>query len=165
MEPGEESLDLPTSPVTPQLATVLSDVAASTPVGRDELHASLLPESFVELVAVVGFVADEAVGELVDETLVERFFEELDLVGRSACDADGERKTSAVCSCHDLGPLPALRFPDAGPPFFAPLKEASTKPSFKSNPPRSLRSVASARSTVWKVPFSLQRWNQRWQVW
>jgi hypothetical protein len=86
-------------------------------------------------------------------------------VGRSACDADGERKTSAVCSCHDLGPLPALRFPDAGPPFFAPLKEASTKPSFRSNPPRSLRSIASARSTVRKVPFSLQRWNQRWHVW
>jgi len=123
-----------------------------------------VPQSLVELVCVIGFVPDESLGELVDEALVEGALDELRLVGRSACRANGERKTSAVCSCQDLRPLAALGLPDAGPPFFAEAKNASTKPSSKSNPPRSLRSFARARRTARKVPSFTQPWNQRWTV-
>jgi hypothetical protein len=57
-------------------------------------------------------------------------------VGRSACDANGDRKTSAVCNCHDLGPLPALGLSDAAPPFLAPAKVPSMNASLRSIFPR-----------------------------
>ncbi len=95
----------------------------------DELHASLVPQPLVEFVAVVGLVSDEPLGQFVQEAVVERGLKDFDLVGRSARDANGERKTSAVDSCHDLRPLAPLGFSDTGPPFFAPEKDASTKPS------------------------------------
>jgi IS5 family transposase len=41
---------------------------------------------------------------------------------RSARDPSGDRKTVAVCDCHDLGALAALGFPNARAPFLAPLK-------------------------------------------
>jgi hypothetical protein len=157
VEPGEKSFHLPSALVAPQLAPVLRGLALAAPTVRgNQLHAALVPESLVEFVAVVGLVSDEALGEFIEEGFVERSLEDFDLVGRSARDANGDRKTSAVDSCHDLGPLPALRLSDAEPPFFAPEKDASTKPSSKSKPPRSFRSRASSRSTLRKVPSFTQ---------
>ena len=43
VEPGEESLDSPTAAVTAQFATVLSVLAASVLVGRDESNAVFSP--------------------------------------------------------------------------------------------------------------------------
>jgi hypothetical protein len=63
---------------------------------------------------------------------------------RSTCDPCGDRKTRAVCNCHDLGPLPTLRLPDARAPFLAPAKVPSMKASVISMPPRSYRSRARA---------------------
>jgi hypothetical protein len=55
---------------------------------------------------------------------------------RSTCNPTGDRKTRAVCDCHDLGPLPPLGFADAEPPFLAPAKVPSMKASRMSMPPR-----------------------------
>jgi hypothetical protein len=46
--------------------------------------------------------------------------DEGDVVSRTICDANGERKTSAVCERHDLGRIAGAALTDAGPPFFAP---------------------------------------------
>jgi hypothetical protein len=86
-------------------------------------------------------------------------------VRRCTCDMYGDRKTSAVCNCHDLSPLAALRFPDAGPPFLAPTKVPSMKPSRRSMPPRSRRSLASAARIVSNVSSATHSWNLRWHVW
>jgi hypothetical protein len=56
---------------------------------------------------------------------------------RSTRDPCGDRKTMAVCDCHDLGPLAALRLPDGGAPFLAPAKVPSMKASLMSMAPRS----------------------------
>jgi hypothetical protein len=56
---------------------------------------------------------------------------------RSTCNPDGDRKTSAVCNGHDLGPLATLGFPDGRAPFLAPAKVPSMKASVMSIPPRS----------------------------
>jgi hypothetical protein len=86
-------------------------------------------------------------------------------VGRSAFNAHGDRKTRAVCNCHDLGPLTALGRPDAEPPFLAPTKEPSTKHSLTSIPPLSLRSAAIACRMLRSVPSFDHCWKRRWQVW
>jgi len=156
LNPGEKPLHLPAAAISTQLTFILSLRLAPSTVRGNQLHSPLVPQSLVEFVSVIGLVADEPLGKLVDEALVERSFEELGFVGRSACRANGERKTRAVCSCHDLRPFAPLRFPDAGPPFFADAKYASTKPSSRSNPPRSLRSRAKARRAARKVPSLIQ---------
>lgn len=90
---------------------------ATPTVWGDELHGSLVPQPLVEFVAVVGLVSDEPLGQLVQEAVIERDLEDFDLVGRSARDANGDKKTTAVDSCHDLRPLVPLGFSDAGLPF------------------------------------------------
>jgi hypothetical protein len=84
---------------------------------------------------------------------------------RSTRDPDGDRKTSAVCNCHDLGPLPALGLPDGRAPFLAPAKVPSMKASVRSSFPRSRKSSASARRTRSMVPSFDHSWNRRWHVW
>jgi hypothetical protein len=46
--------------------------------------------------------------------------DERDFAGACTCDSNGERKTTAVCDCHDLGPLAFAGGADAEAPFFAP---------------------------------------------
>jgi hypothetical protein len=77
----------------------------------------------------------------------------------------GDRKTSAVCDCHDLGPLAPLGFPDTEPPFLAGTKVPSTKASDRSMPPRLSRSSAKVSRIFSIVPSRTHRWNLRWQVW
>jgi len=64
MHPCKKPLHFPAPAVAPQLATVLR-LAASPPVGRNHLDVVLFGEPFVELVRVVGFVADEPGREFV----------------------------------------------------------------------------------------------------
>src|ERR1051325_508748 len=162
LQPGEQPLDFPASPVAPQWPSVLRLVPV-LPIWRNHLDPSL-GELLVERVRVVGLVANELLGIGVEEAGVEGFFDERGLVRRSTLDADGERKTSAVCHCHDLGPLAALGLPDMRPPFLAGAKVPSMKHSERSKPPRSSRSLASASSTRRKTPAWTHCWKRRWQV-
>ena len=93
-------------------------------------------EGIVETVAVIGGVADEARGVVAEETGVQGLCDELRFVRRGRGDGNGERKTSAVCNGHDLGPFAALGFPDVEPFFLALAKEPSMKVSLRSKPPR-----------------------------
>lgn len=144
VQPGEEALDLPSADVTLQRASVLRDVSSIRAVRRDHLDSPILPETLVELVTVVGFVADHPVDRIGNECVVESLFDERDLVRRSTCDANGDWKTMRVCDRHDLGSLAPLRLPDGSAPFLAPEKEPSMYVSERSIPPRSWRSLANA---------------------
>jgi hypothetical protein len=62
--------------------------------------------------------------------------DELRFVRRRRGNGNGERKTSAVCNRHDLGPFASLGFPDMAPFFLALAKEPSMNVSLRSNPPR-----------------------------
>ncbi len=78
---------------------------------------------------------------------------------------NGDRKTIAVCHCHDLGPFPTFRRSNVWTPFFAPAKVASIKHSDKSILPLLRRSSANAFNSVSMTPSATHFWNQRWQVW
>jgi hypothetical protein len=153
-EPREETLDLPAATVSTQGSTVLSRALSVRAVWRDELDSALLHQPTIQCVAVVSLVADQPLGLFVDQHLVQRLLDQRYFVGRSACDPKGERKTSAVCDCHDLGPLSFLRFPDARPPFLAPAKEPSMNVSLRSKPPLSLKS----RANAWRSRSSVPSW-------
>lgn len=78
---------------------------------------------------------------------------------------NGDRKTIAVCHCHDLGPFPTTRRSNVWTPFFAPAKVASIKHSERSILPLLRRSSAKAFRRVSMTPSETHFWNQRWQVW
>jgi hypothetical protein len=88
-----------------------------------------------------------------------------DFMRRSILRVDGERKTRAVCHCHELRTLAPLGLSHFAAPFFAVMNVPSIKHSDKSNSPRVRRSSAKVSSTRLSVPSLTQCWNRRWQVW
>jgi len=137
LEPGEQAFDLPSAPVSTQESAILGLPFAGGQVRGDEFDPALLAQALVQAVAVVGLVSDQTVGGVLEEAVVDRLLDEGDLMWRSTGNPTGDRKTSAVCNCHDLGPLPALRLSDARAPVLAPAKVPSMKASVMSSPPRS----------------------------
>jgi hypothetical protein len=144
LEPSKETLDLPASPISAEGAPVLGEVFAILSIRCNQLDPPLLRETRVELVAIVRLVADESFGELGEEATIKGAIYERNFMRRSTLDADGDRKTRTVCNGHDLGPLAALGFPDATPPFLALTNVPSMNASLKSSWPRSRKSLASA---------------------
>ena len=84
---------------------------------------------------------------------------------RSTSNGYGDRKTSAICHCHELCTLAPLGFSHPCAPFLAMTKVPSIKHSVKSNSPRSFTSCTSCLRIVSKVPVWTHSWKRRWQVW
>ena len=164
VHPGEESLHLPPSSVAAQLASVLG-FASAPPVGRDQLDSILLGQFRVERIRVVGFVADQPGGELVEETAGQNLLHKLALGWRSALDRYGERKTVTSGDSDDLGALTATGGADGEAPFLALAKVASTNASSSFSCPRSCKCRASNFKASSSLPLRTHCWNLRWQVW
>ena len=162
VKPSEESLDFPAATVTAQLATILSVLpAAIVLVRRDEPDAVCLQQALVQRIAVVGAVADHALGFGSREALFDSGFDEFRFMRRSAGHAAGDRKTMAVCDRHDFAAFAAASWADSSAPFFAELKLASMKVSDKSILPRSRKSSARVCSTWVSNPERCQDWKRR----
>src|ERR1700742_197796 len=164
-QPGKEAFDLPALAIAAQRTTILSGHPPIDFVGRNQLHAVLLPELFVHSIAVIRLVTDQAFGDFRHDPRLQGGGPQLHFSRRSAFCPQGERKTMAVCNAHDLGALAALGFPNLSPPFLAGTKVPSTKHSFKSNPPASLRCWASVSSRCSITPDFTQFWKRRCAVW
>jgi len=67
VHPGKQAFHLPTAAIAAQ-RTSIQGSAAGAPIGRNHLDAVFRFELLVEPVGVTGFVADEAGGQLVEET-------------------------------------------------------------------------------------------------
>ena len=77
----------------------------------------------------------------------------------------GDRKTRAVCHCHDLCTFAPLGFSHPLAPFFAMTKVPSMKHSVKSRSPRSCISCTNVRRITSNVPERTHSWKRRWHVW
>src|SRR5579872_7174136 len=104
VHPSEEPLHLPALSVAAELAAILTS-APVAPIGRDHLDVVFLAERAVERVRVVGLVADEPGGELVEEASCQNVLHKLALGRRSAVDRYGERKTVTSGDSDDLRAL------------------------------------------------------------
>src|ERR1044071_6622 len=165
LQPGKQPLDLPASLVPTQAAPVLRRRLFAVRLMRgNQLHL-LLSQLFVQWVRVVSLIADQSLRRVVGEPLDQSSSDKGDLMRRSILRVDGERKTSAVCHCHELRTLAPLGLSDFAAPFFAVMNVPSIKHSDKSNSPRVRRSSASVSSTLRSVPSLTHCWNLRWQVW
>jgi len=166
LQPGEKPFDFPAAFIPPQLPSVLSfwlrPVAA---MWRDQLNAVLFQKIIIELVTVIGFVANEFFRLSGNEKAVKCRFRQRHFMRRSTCKAGGDRKTGSVRNCHDPAPFAPFCPPDCIAPFFAETKLPSMNASRRSMPPRSCKSTANSSTMRRNTPAFLQCWNRRWQVW
>ncbi len=82
LKPREESLDPPATPHPTKRTAILSLRAlAVTAVPGDQLDSPLLSQALIQSVAVVGPVADQAIGGGLEKPVVDRLLHEGDLMG------------------------------------------------------------------------------------
>ncbi len=157
MQPREQAFDFPSTAIAPQCAAILGEsFGASGSVWCNHLDAVVLHQPFIEAVTVVGAIANQPLGEIGEESLFERGFDEFGFMWRSTGHVHGERKTMAVADRHDFAALTASSRADGGAPFFAELKLASTNASLRSSLPRSRKSSASFWSNFNSTPERCQ---------
>ena len=117
-EPSKQALHLPAPFVATQWASVLRlGSLAVALMGRNHLYPPL-PKSYVQRVGVIRAVANESVRQFIHQHLIQSVFYKSDLVRRSALGVYGDRKTKAVCHCHELRALAPLVFPTCCPLFW-----------------------------------------------
>lgn len=163
--PGKESFHFPTPFITTQLATVLRFRFLSiSPMWRDHLD-SKRSQFGVQRVGIIGFIADQFLRFRGNQSVFDRCADEPDFMRRSTRCVNGERKTSAICHCHELRTLAPLGLSDSEPPFFAETNVPSIKHSERSNLPLDCKSSAKADNSFRKVPSLTQIWKRLWQVW
>jgi len=166
LQPCEEPFDFPAAFVTPEFSSVLAmRSCAITTVRCDQLDPVVLGKLINHRVAVIALIADQSFGLVGHEAVLKRSLDQLLLMRRSAPNPEGDRKTMAVCDCHELAPFADERSTNAIAPFFAPMKEASINVSSRPSCPRANKSSASAQRMPFSTPQRCQCWKRRWQVW
>jgi len=166
LKPGKQAFDLPSARIATQLPTVLG--ALFTPLFSmrgNHFNATIIQKPLIKSIAVIGLVANNAIRSILRKAAVDGGLNQRYLMGRSALNVSGDRKTSSVCDGHDLGAFAALCLADSKTPFFAGTKVPSMKASRISIPPRSDRSSASSWTMRLKTPDLAHCWKRRWQVW
>lgn len=164
IQPSKKTFDFPAPIISSKRPAILSLNSLIASARSYYLDSSLPKKTVIETIAIICFVTNQSLWVFIDETTIQRLLYEPDFMRRSTCNANGDRKTSAVCDRHDLGALSAFGLANAKPPFFAAAKLPSMNVSVKSIPPRSRRSVTSARKTLSSVSSSTYSWNCRKQV-
>ncbi len=82
LKPREEPFDPPATAHPTKRAAILSlRPPAIAAVPSDQLDSALLPQALVQSVAVVGPVADQALGSSPEEPIVDRLLHKRDLMG------------------------------------------------------------------------------------
>mgnify|MGYP003347371351 CR=1 FL=1 len=164
VQPSEQALDLPASPIASQRSAVLGcRASAVAAMGRDQFNA-FGREFLIERITVVGTIPNKSSGSSHGEGFSERRLDKGDFMWRSRSRVHGEWKTSSVCNNHELRTLAPLGLSNFEPPFFATVKVPSMKHSERSMPPRSSRSRASASNSFLSTPARTQREKRRKQV-
>lgn len=165
LQPGEEPLDFPAPLVTPEFAPILAVRSCAISTMRCDQLDSLLGKLIVQSITVIPLIGNQSLRLLGYEAVLDRNRNELLLMWRSTRNPKGDRKTMAVCDCHELGPFSDECSTNAIAPFFAPMKEASINASSNPSCPRANKSSASAHRMPCSTPERCQCWNRRWQVW
>ena len=166
LQPREKAFDFPASFVTPQFSSVLRFFSlAIRLVRRNQFNSEIFPQLFVERVRIVSLIANQTLWRVVGESLKQSLSDKFDFMRRSRIRVDGDRKTSAVCHCHELRAFAPLGRSNFEPPFFATINVPRVKHSDKSSLPRECKSAAKVSSTRLSLPLLTHSWNRRWQVW
>ena len=108
LHPGKDAFDFPAAAIATQRASVLRLALAVGSVGRDHLDPIFLGQRQIQRIRIVGLVADQFFGQLIEEASGQNSFHKFALGRRSAFDSNGERKTITRGDSDDLGALAPL---------------------------------------------------------
>ena len=166
LKPGKQTFNFPSTLVATELPSVLGALFSPLFAMRgNHINAAFVQKPFIKSIAVVCLIANNTIRSILGKAAVDGRLHQLYLMGRSALNVSGDRKTSSVCDGHDLGAFAAFCLADSKTPFFAGTKVPSMKASRISIPPRSYRSCASSSAMRLKTPNLTHCWNRLWQVW
>jgi len=165
LQPGKQAFDFPPPFVTPQFSAVLRLRLFSIGFVRRNQFYVESRQCRVQRVGVIRLIANYSAWTLVGKASRKGLLNESNFVRRSTRCVNGDRKTSAVCHCHELRTLAPLGFTDIEAPFLAEANVPSTKHSDKSSLPRVNKSSASVSNTRLSLPLRFHSWNRRWHVW
>ena len=102
LKPGKETFHQPASFVSPQASAVLRlGLHAILSVRRDHLD-TLLPQLLIQLVAVVGAVADQIFRLRLDHVELETQLHQRDFMMVRRMRADRQRQAMTIHNCHDF---------------------------------------------------------------
>jgi hypothetical protein len=105
--------------VTPQFPAVLgSRFFPSHTVRCDHFNTAIIKKLIVKFIAVVHLITNQLIRRIPSKAAVYSSLDKLYFMGRSAFNMSGDRKTSSVCDCHDLGGFAALCLADSETLFF-----------------------------------------------
>jgi len=171
-EPGESSLNFPTTSITSQFAAIMVFLLlVILPVRANQFNTST-SQTLPKRVTIITFIGNQSfrISSRTTPTfawhsnVIQRFFEELDLRRGRRVQVVSKRNTFAVDHHHPLRALAPLGLTDAFAPFFAGAKLPSTNASDQSNWPFSSSSERKARQASSQMSCSSQSLSLRQQV-
>ena len=165
LQPGEQPFNPPAVSIAPQRSSILGGWLLAIGLMRSNQFNALFAQFLIQRITIIGSISNQSFGTLLGKAARESSFDQSDFMRRSTFNGYGDRKTSAICHCHELCTLAPLGFSHPSAPFLAMTKLPSMKHSVRSNFPRSLTSLTSARRTCSKTPARIHSWKRRWQVW
>ena len=165
LKPGEKPFSLPSLFVATQCSAILSRLLTPVTLMRsDHLDIAFLRQPLIKFVAVISLITNYLLRNILKKTSIKGIINKCYLMWASTGCVNGDRKTASVCKAHNLGSFAPFGLAHTIAPFFAGANVPSIKPSLKSMPPRSLRSLANAVRILTKTPDSVHSWKRRWQV-
>jgi hypothetical protein len=164
LQPSVQPFDLPTPLVSPQLTPILCLGLYSVSSVRGNQFNAFNPNFGIQWITVVSTISNQSLWLGCDKSRCDSRFHKGDFMRRSTFQVNGDRKTRAVCHCHDLRTFAPLGLSHCPPPFLADTKVPSMKHSDKSSLPRSFKSSASLVRIFSNTPARCHSWKRRWQV-
>ena len=164
VQPGDRAFDLPATPITTQLPSVLSLRPHSAATVRADQVPTFRQQAGAQLVAVVRAVGDQRGRPFTDRDRLDDSFRQRDLSRRSTFGPACEWNTLTIRHHHQLRTLSAFSFSDAIAPFFAGANVPSTNTSSQSNKPCSSSVSRNARQISSSTPSASQSVSLRQQV-
>src|SRR5574341_1303827 len=122
LQPCKHALNLPPVFVPAQHASILRLWARAPAelVRRYQLNAMVDSQPEIKRVTVVRLVSYQTLGLFIsDKTLGDSLLNKGDFMRRSSRNVYGDRKTIAICNCHDFRTFAPLGRSDFVPPFLA----------------------------------------------
>ncbi len=166
LQPGKQPFNLPASFISAKFSPVLCfGSLAIRLMRRNQLDTAISSQLIIKRVRIIRLIANQTLRLRVGKSLKQSFSDKSDFMRRSRIGVDGDRKTKAVCHCHELRAFAPLGFSNFAAPFFATINVPSIKHSEMSSLPRNRKSSAKVSNTRLSLPFPTHSWKRRWQVW
>ena len=172
LKPRKSTLNLPSTPVTPQFATILIFLLLVVfTIRTDQLNAAS-QQSFTKRIAVVPLIRYDSNGIFPgtptsfsrDSNFINGGFKQFYFTRRGRIEMSTDRDSLAIDHHHPLRTFSAFGLSNAWAPFFAEAKLPSAKVSSQSNWPCSSSSERNLRHILSQTPWSSHCCNLRQQV-